>query len=140
MERGLEKAADQVGGGLAGSGPRAGLGREHRRQLVEELPHARREHLLEPGKGQAEVPLKGGAGHGRQQTPAEIERAELGDRKAGLQPLQDLSVEAPPHAAVVIPLVEERKPGLLQRRKVAADRPRRDAHVVRQRRDGDAMA
>ena len=75
-----------------------------------------------------------------EQVATEIEGAHLGERKAGLDALEHLAIEAPARAAVVVTLVEERKPRLLQRRQIAPNRPRRDIHIVRQRLDGDAVS
>ena len=74
-----------------------------------------------------------------EQVAAQVERAQLGEREPGLEALQDLTVEPPPHAAVVVALVEQRKAGLLQRGEIAPDRARGDVELVGQRVDRRAV-
>ena len=74
---------------------RARLGRQHRGQSIEELPHARRQHLLEPRERIGQVALERRAGDGFEQVAAQIQGAQLGEREAGLDPFEHLAVEPP---------------------------------------------
>ena len=80
---------------LSAAGTWTGLGDEHGRQAIEKLTHARRQHLREPLEGIGQVALKGCAGDGFEDVPAQVERAQLRQREPGLDPLQHLAVEAP---------------------------------------------
>ena len=53
--------------------------------------------------------------------------AATGGRKAGLEALQDVAVDSPAHAVVVVALVVQGEAGFLKRRQITADRPGRDA-------------
>ena len=62
-----------------------------------------------------------------------------GNGKAGLEALEHLAVQPPADATLVIALVEQRKAGLLQRRKVTADRARGDVEFIGKSRDRGAV-
>ena len=104
------------------------------------LPHARREHLLQPGEGVAEIALKGAARDRLQEISAEIERAQLGERETGLEPLEHLTVEPPSDVPLVIALIVKREACLLKRGQVAADGARGDVELVRECVDGHTVA
>ena len=125
---------------FAAAGARARLGGKHRRQPIEELAHAGRQHLFEPRERVGQVPLERRAGHRLEQVAAEIERADLRQREPGFEAVEHLAVDAPSHAPVVVALVVEREAGLLQRREVAPDRAGRDVELVGKRVDRRAVA
>jgi hypothetical protein len=133
MKRRLEQASDDVrrGGAAAGAGP--GLGDQHRRQPIEKLPHAGRQDLFEPFKGVGQIALEWGAGNRLQQMTAQIERAQLGERKASLKALEDMPVDSPAGTAVFVALVVQREACFLERRKVAANRACGDLELTGQR-------
>ena len=62
----------------------------------------------------------------------EVQRAELGQREAGLETLEHVAVEPPAHAAVVVALVVQSEAGFLQRGKIAADGACRDLELARE--------
>ena len=104
------------------AGARPSLGDQHLRQAIKKLPHSWRQHLLETRERQCQIALKGGAGNRLEHVPAQVERADLGEREARLEPLQCLPLETPVRAPVLVALVVQRKSRLLQRREVTADR------------------
>src|SRR6266404_1195659 len=87
----------------------------------------------------AQVPLKGRACDRFEKVPAQIERAQLGEREAGLEPLQHLTVEAPADAAVLVMRVVERETRLLQGGEIASNRPGGDLELLGERLEGDAV-
>ena len=131
-ERGFEKPSDDVGRRGATTRPRTRFCRQDRRQAIEKLPHPRREHLLEPRERIREVALKWCSGDCFEQVAAQVERAEFRQRESRFEAVERLAVDSPVHAAVVVALVVERKSGLLERGKIAADGTRRDLELRRE--------
>ena len=107
---------------------RVGLGGDDARQLIEELPHVRRQRRRQLLERALDVVAKRRAGERFEQRAAEVERAQLRHGQAGRQALERLAVHAPPRLAIVVALVVvEREARLFERLQVAADRARRDA-------------
>jgi hypothetical protein len=101
------------------------FGCDHARQLIEKLPHVRRQHAAKFFERAFDVVLERRAGERPDQCPAEIERAQFRKRQARSQPLECLAVDLPSCLAVVaIAVVEQRKPSLFERLKIATDGPR----------------
>ena len=113
VQRGFEQPRHQIGRRCAAAGAGTRLGREHVRQPIEELPHARRQHLFEACEGERQVALKRCSRHRFEHVPAQIERAQLREREAGLNPFQHLAIEPPVRAPFFVALVVQRETGLL---------------------------
>ena len=65
-----------------------------------------------------------------EQVPAQVQRAELGEREAGVQSSQSVSVQPPAHAPFIVACVVERKPRFLERREIPPDRPCRHLEIA----------
>ena len=118
---------------------RARLGHEHRGQSIEELAHARRQQLRESLERIGQVALEGCAGDGFEDVAAQIQGAQLGQREAGVDPFEHLSVETPTDVPIVIALIVERETRLLKGGEIAADRPGGDFEFLGQRIDRRAV-
>ena len=98
-----------------------GLRLHHERQPIEQLPHARRERAGELVEGAPHVLLERRRREALDERAREVQRAQLGEREAGVvEPPERLLLERPV-ALVVVDLVEQREAGHLQRLEVAAD-------------------
>src|SRR5689334_18102055 len=140
VKRRFEKLRDGVGGGGGTPRARPWLRGEHLRKAIEELPHPGGEHLLEARECERQVAREWCSRDGFQHVAAQIQRAEFRQREAGLDALEHLAVEPPVRASLVVALVVEREARFLQRREVAANRPRRHVEIVSERIDRRAMA
>ena len=142
MQRRFERARDELLLTRVVVPPhRVGLRRDDARQLIEELPHVRRQHRGQLLERALDIVAKRRAGQRLEQRAAEVQRAQLRHRQAGRQPLERLTVDPPPRLAVVVRLVvEEREARLLERLQIAPDRPGGDDAERRQIVDGDARA
>ena len=119
--------------------PAIRLGRDDARQLIEELPHVRRERRRQLLERALDIVAERRARERLEERAAEIERAQLGQREPGREPLERLAVDAPPRPPIVArSIVVEREARFLERLQVAADRARRDAAERREIVDGDA--
>ena len=83
-------------------------------------------------EGAPQVLMERRGGQRFDQRAAEIERAQLREREAGLVEATERTLLEHPVALAVVKIVVQRKAGCLQRFEVAADRPRRDAGPLRQ--------
>ena len=71
-------------------------------------------------KARLQLVAKWRAGQRFEQRPAEIQRAQLGQRQTRRQPLERLAIQRPPRLAVVSrAVVVDRKTGLLERLQIA---------------------
>ncbi len=108
------------------------LGREDRRHLVEEL-RIRGDSIFSIRANAIDRSLPNGVpATDLEHVAAEIERAQLAEREAGLEALQHLAVQVPARTALLVLVVVEREAGFLQRRQIAADRARGDVEVLGQ--------
>ena len=71
---------------------------------------------------------------------AQIQRAELGEREPGLEAFEDLAVDSPPRAAVLVAFVVEGEAGFLERREIPANRARGDFQLAGERVNRRAVA
>ena len=97
VERRLERAGDDLllpGGSSAAPAHRIRLGGDHARQLIEELPHVRRQRRAELFERALELVAERRAGERLEQRAAEVERAQLRQRQPGGEPLERLAVDA----------------------------------------------
>src|SRR5438876_4435412 len=86
------------------------------RQLIEELPHVRRQRRRELVEGAFHFVAERRARERLEQCATEIERAQLGERQTGREALERLAVNLPPRSPIVSgSIVEERETRLLER-------------------------
>src|SRR5687767_8885935 len=126
----FEQAGYDVGRRGLSSGSRPRFGSKDRRQPIEELAHAGRQDPFETSERVSQVALKRGAGDRLEQIATEVKRAELGERKAGLEALEDVTVDPPVDATVFVALIVEGEAGLLKCGKVAPDGACRDFELA----------
>ena len=118
---------------------RVGLGGNDARQLIEEVPHVRRQHRGQFLERALDVVAKRRARQRFEKGAAEVQRAQLRHGEAGRESLERLTVHAPARFSVVVGLVVvEREARFLERLQVAPDRPRGDIAERGQLVDRDA--
>ena len=106
---------------------------EDARQLIEKLLHVRRERRTQLVERTLQLATKRRSRQRFEQRSAEVQRAQLRQRQPSRKPLECLSVHHPSRPPIVArAVVIDRKPRLLERLQIAADRPRRDAAEARQ--------
>src|SRR5207249_47373 len=110
-----------------------GLCCNYTRQLIEELPHVRRQRRRELLERALDVVSKRRAGERFEERAREIQGAQLRDREASRQSLERLTVHEPPRLPVVsLFVVEQGEAGLLECLQVTANRAGRDVAQRRQ--------
>ena len=86
---------------LRPSPPRVRFGGDDARQLIEELAHVRRQRRGELFERALDLVAERRARQRFEQRAAEIQRAQLGQRQPGREPLERLAVDLPPRPPVV---------------------------------------
>ena len=142
MQRRVDRARDDpLLARVVFAAHRIRLGCDDARQLIEELPHMRRQDGSQLFERALDIVTERRAGQRFEQRAAEIQRAQLGDGQAGGEALEGLAAHLPPRAAVVMrSIVVERKSRFFERLEVAPNRAGRDIAERRQVVDGDARA
>jgi len=105
VEGGVEELRDPLALGLQAAGPPGARGRplglDHEREAVEELAHAWRERSRELVERGRDVLLERRGGEDLDKRAAEIQRAQLREREAGVvEPPERLRLERPVALAV----------------------------------------
>jgi hypothetical protein len=96
------------------------------RQSIEKGAHPWREPVFESREGPRQLLVEGRSCKTVERCATEVERAQLDEAEAGIETCQAAHVD-PPSQALAAGLLEERESRSFERRKIAADRPRRHA-------------
>ena len=119
-------------GPLVGGAGLGSLGLNHERQPIEELPHAGRQRAGELVERARDILLKRRRRQTLDERATEIQRAQFGEREAGVvEPLEGALLEHPVALAVDDLVVEWESCGL-ERFEIAPDGSSRDAGLLRE--------